>query len=635
MSRPLVSCLCVTESRAEFMPWLLWGFDRQTYRERELVIVDSSEQPFKCDRPDVRVVRAPVGTNVPAKRNLALDAARGSIVAWFDDDDWQHPERLERLVALLRDEAPFAGSSRSWFVDLHSDGCQPYSGHRSIIFNGAGFRADLARAIRFDERIRKASDTVWMREFRTRHKAKGELLARDAILTLWLCHDANISNPRTRRRFTSTLDDLKASLGPAWLGTEEQLSELRERLPSPVEALAPWVRSQSGRIAESNDAPRHAHGLRGRAQRLYGRLGTSVFQAEAEADEAPRPIERPRRTGQRSLARGAATRVPARKAPAEAPQPAPSASKRAEASRAKPEIPASDVSLVIRATAEDAADLDVFVRHLQVQARHPWVERLVVVEPGAEPARAEALHATLERLVSAGTVDRVLSGALPSLGEAGARFLREPREAALPVRTATELWGLAEARSDHVLLTGTRVLFYSSAGSWIADALSRMRLDPKLWLMTTHAGPPCGAVGSLRSLSREEMGQMSWDRRLGVWRSRRALPEYFLVDRTKLTGALPAADPAPASLGDWITLALRESGAQRGSLDGQRSWAVHARGALPHSEWPERFTRLLERGVFPACQRGKFELNLGDSGLEYAWRRLAESEAPSRRASGV
>jgi hypothetical protein len=629
----------VTESRAEFMPWLLWGFDRQTYRERELVIVDSSEHPFKCDRPDVRVVRAPVGTNVPAKRNLALDAARGSLVAWFDDDDWQHPERLERLVSVLRDDAPFAGSSRSWFVDVHSEGCQPYSGHRSIIFNGAGFRADLARAIRFDERIRKASDTVWMREFRTRHKAKGELLARDAILTLWLCHDANISNPRTRRRFTSSLDDLKASLGAAWQDTEYQLSELRERLPSPVEALAPWVRSQSGRVAESNDAPRHAHGLRGRAQRLYGRLGTSVFQAEAEADEAPRPIEPPRRSVQRSLgARGSVPRVPARAVPpekAKTPSTLPSAPKRFESSNARSETPSPDVSLVIRATAEDAADLDVFVRHLQVQARHPWVERLVVVEPGAEPAQAEALDATLKRLVSAGTVDRVLHGPLPSFGEAGARFLRAPEEVPLPQRTATELWGLSEARSDHVLLTGTRVLFYSSAGSWIADALARMSLDPKLWLMTTHAGPPSGAVGSLRSLSREEMGQMSWDRRLGVWRSRRALPEYFLVDRTKLTGALPAADPVPNSLGDWITLAMRESGAQRGSLDGQRSWAVHARGALPFSEWPARFTRLIEKGVFPACQRGKFELNLGDSRLEYAWRRLAEGEASSRRAFSV
>ncbi|MGC4067365.1 MAG: glycosyltransferase family A protein [Polyangiaceae bacterium] len=114
---PLVSCLCVTERRAAFMPWLLWGFERQTYEHRELVIVDSSPEPLSISRANVRVLAAPPGSNVPTKRNLALDAARGDYIAWFDDDDWQHPERLERLVESLREDHVIVGSSRSWFVD--------------------------------------------------------------------------------------------------------------------------------------------------------------------------------------------------------------------------------------------------------------------------------------------------------------------------------------------------------------------------------------------------------------------------------------------------------------------------------------------------------------------------------------
>lgn len=91
----LASCLCVTESRAAFAEWLIWNFDKQDYAERELVVVDSSPGGSVYEGlPKVRVVRAPPGTNVPAKRNLALDAARGGFVAWFDDDDWQHPRRL-------------------------------------------------------------------------------------------------------------------------------------------------------------------------------------------------------------------------------------------------------------------------------------------------------------------------------------------------------------------------------------------------------------------------------------------------------------------------------------------------------------------------------------------------------------
>src|SRR5690242_11718893 len=105
-----VSCLCVTERRPAFIPWLLWNFDRQLYPRKELVIVDSSPEPFRSDREDVRVVVAPPGTNVPAKRNLALEAVRGSALAWFDDDDWQHPERLTRLVRTLEEGYDYAGT---------------------------------------------------------------------------------------------------------------------------------------------------------------------------------------------------------------------------------------------------------------------------------------------------------------------------------------------------------------------------------------------------------------------------------------------------------------------------------------------------------------------------------------------
>jgi hypothetical protein len=90
---PLISCICVTENRPAFMPWLLWNFDRQRWPDRrcrskrELVIVDSSPEPFRAaGRDDVRVVTAPPGTGVARKRNLGLQEARGEIVAWFDDD---------------------------------------------------------------------------------------------------------------------------------------------------------------------------------------------------------------------------------------------------------------------------------------------------------------------------------------------------------------------------------------------------------------------------------------------------------------------------------------------------------------------------------------------------------------------
>jgi hypothetical protein len=47
---PLVSCLCVTENRSAFIPWLA-ELREQDYQRRELVVVDSSDVP--CELPGV------------------------------------------------------------------------------------------------------------------------------------------------------------------------------------------------------------------------------------------------------------------------------------------------------------------------------------------------------------------------------------------------------------------------------------------------------------------------------------------------------------------------------------------------------------------------------------------------------
>ena len=121
-----MSCLCVTEDRPAFFPWLLWNYRKQDYRARELVIVDSSgEPPAVPDEPGVTVVRCPPRTSVARKRNLAVEAARGTLITWFDDDDWQHPRKLSILAAALGDDEVLAGPRRSWFIDLQRESGSP------------------------------------------------------------------------------------------------------------------------------------------------------------------------------------------------------------------------------------------------------------------------------------------------------------------------------------------------------------------------------------------------------------------------------------------------------------------------------------------------------------------------------
>ena len=252
-AEPLASCLCVTENRHAFIPWLLWQFDRQTWRKRELVIVDSSEPPIQVPRrSDVRVIRARLGTWLGKKRNIALDAARGDVIAWFDDDDWQHPDRLASQIPLLRKYASkmgasFIGPSQSYFMDLYSDKLQPYKVKEYAIFNGSVYYAAMVRDVPFPENVLRTEDTIWINRLLRNHKGatfEGE----QPTLFMWLSHDANISNIRAWRHRNSVLHMTPALFGASWPDTRNQLQALRERLarqPSQPPARAVWSEGAS------------------------------------------------------------------------------------------------------------------------------------------------------------------------------------------------------------------------------------------------------------------------------------------------------------------------------------------------------------------------------------------------------
>jgi glycosyltransferase involved in cell wall biosynthesis len=214
------------------MPWLLWNYGKQDYAERELVVVDSSEDVLHADAdPTVRVVQVPRGTSVARKRNLALEVARGEVIAWFDDDDWQHPSRLSILVDALGRDGVVAGTVASWFVDLARGKARPHAGSRVVIFNSAAVRRSAVAGLEFDERKSRAADTGWMTDVQRRARRGPTVVG--GVLTFWLCHRTNVSNPATRYVFPQAVDDVEAQLGPeAWGETTAELAALRRRSQS-------------------------------------------------------------------------------------------------------------------------------------------------------------------------------------------------------------------------------------------------------------------------------------------------------------------------------------------------------------------------------------------------------------------
>ena len=121
MDLPLVSCIMPTADRRRFVPEAIRLFQAQDYPHRELLVLDDGEDAIAdLLPPDPRIrylretPRAPVGT----KRNRACAAARGEIVAHWDDDDWYAPWRLGYQVAALREaEADACGLDRVLFRD--------------------------------------------------------------------------------------------------------------------------------------------------------------------------------------------------------------------------------------------------------------------------------------------------------------------------------------------------------------------------------------------------------------------------------------------------------------------------------------------------------------------------------------
>lgn len=121
-SSPLVSCIMPTCDRRAFVPCAISYFLRQDYPDKELLIIDDGTEAIAdlipTDDQRIRYVRLDRRRSVGAKRNLACEQSRGSLIAHWDDDDWHAPHRLRYQVGeLLKSKAFICGISDLLFLD--------------------------------------------------------------------------------------------------------------------------------------------------------------------------------------------------------------------------------------------------------------------------------------------------------------------------------------------------------------------------------------------------------------------------------------------------------------------------------------------------------------------------------------
>jgi glycosyltransferase involved in cell wall biosynthesis len=151
----LVSCVVSTGDRPEFLRQLLRCFARQTYKSKELIVVDGGVTPAAAscaNARDVHYLRVPADLPLGERLNRGIAASRGRIVQKLDDDDFYHREFLARAVtALVRAGEPQT-SVVAWdcfHVLLRGDPQVRFSGHGWAAGGTFCFARELWRRVPF------------------------------------------------------------------------------------------------------------------------------------------------------------------------------------------------------------------------------------------------------------------------------------------------------------------------------------------------------------------------------------------------------------------------------------------------------------------------------------------------------
>lgn len=109
---PLVTAICVTRNRPQWIQKAVRCFQAQTYPNCELLIIADGED-IQCKVTESLADGAPVSHRVRyvylgeerltigTKRNLACERAEGEIICHWDDDDWSHSRRIAAQVRSL------------------------------------------------------------------------------------------------------------------------------------------------------------------------------------------------------------------------------------------------------------------------------------------------------------------------------------------------------------------------------------------------------------------------------------------------------------------------------------------------------------------------------------------------------
>ena len=168
---PLVSAVCVTADRREFVRAAIECYLAQDYPNKELVIIDDGQDrvvDLCAAVPSCRYQWLDGGKRkIGGKRNLGAEVATGEIICHWDDDDWSAPDRIrDQVERMLASEKAVSGYHSMLFWDggqaFRYKGLPDYSVGSALCYRKEFWRAHAFVA----EDHRRWEDNVFVQQAR-------------------------------------------------------------------------------------------------------------------------------------------------------------------------------------------------------------------------------------------------------------------------------------------------------------------------------------------------------------------------------------------------------------------------------------------------------------------------------------
>ena len=175
---PLVSVVVTAFNAEDVIATAVASILEQSYKSLELIVVDdcSSDRTMKVLRElarsdrRMRVVAKPTNDGTYVSKNMGIKAATGHYVALQDSDDWSHPERLGKSIAILEARPDIVALTTEWLrmttqgdIVIQSTTKCAYRSCISLVFRREGV---TSRAGYFDS-VRAEGDAEYIERIKT------------------------------------------------------------------------------------------------------------------------------------------------------------------------------------------------------------------------------------------------------------------------------------------------------------------------------------------------------------------------------------------------------------------------------------------------------------------------------------